>query len=113
MLNEDSCPPFMEDDEIKAKVEQFRSRFARCTRFPVDIESLVEIDLKIDIQPEKGLKSYGNTDAFISSDFRTMHVDEYEYLDERYINRQGTCDCRFRINSILIGMGEDRITRSA
>jgi Zn-dependent peptidase ImmA (M78 family) len=87
MANEDICPPFMEDDEIKAKAEHFRSRFARCKKFPIDIEGLVEVDLKIYIQPEKGLKSYGNTDAFISSDFRTMHVDEYEYMDERYVNR--------------------------
>jgi len=40
MANEDLCPPFMEDDEIKAKVEHFRSRFARCRKFPIDIEGL-------------------------------------------------------------------------
>jgi len=44
---DDFCPPFLEISEIKKKVEDFRSRFPRCNKFPIDMEALLEQDLQI------------------------------------------------------------------
>ena len=84
---DDFCPPFLEVSEIKKKVEDFRSRFSRCNIFPIDMEALLEQDLRISIQPIKRLRSAILTDAFISSDFRTLYVDEYEYMNDYFQNK--------------------------
>ncbi|MEN6600249.1 MAG: ImmA/IrrE family metallo-endopeptidase [Rectinema sp.] len=84
---DDFCPPFLEVCEIKKKVEDFRSRFSRCNIFPIDMEALLEQDLRISIQPIKRLRSAILTDAFISSDFRTLYVDEYEYMNDYFQNK--------------------------
>lgn len=84
---DDTCPPFLEVSEIKFKVESFRSRFERCKKFPIDIEGIVERDLGISIQPIKSLRKLISIDAFISSNFRTLFVDEYEYMDPRFENK--------------------------
>lgn len=87
MPNEYFCPPFMEVDEIKGKVADFRSRFARCQHYPVDIETLIEQDLGITIDFMKELRSSVGTDAYITSDFRIMYVDNHEYMDDRFSKR--------------------------
>lgn len=84
---DDLCPPFLEISEIKKRVEGFRLRFPRCNHFPVDIEALIEQDLHISIQPLPDLRKAISIDAFISSDFRTLYVDEYEYMNERFENK--------------------------
>lgn len=80
-------PPYLEVSEIKIKVASFRSRFDRCRRFPVDIEGIVERDLGISIQPIEGLRKSINIDAYISSNFRILFVDEYEYMHDRFVNK--------------------------
>ncbi|HAP54393.1 MAG TPA: hypothetical protein DCQ16_00120 [Spirochaetaceae bacterium] len=87
MLSDDLCPPFLEISEIKQKVASFRARFPKLNTFPVDIEALIEQDLGISIQPIRGLRSSINIDAFISSDFRILYVDEYEYMSDRFENK--------------------------
>jgi hypothetical protein len=84
---DDTYPPFLEVSEIKFKVESFRSRFDRCKKFPIDIEGIVERDLGISIQPIKGLRKSISIDAFVSSNFRILFVDEYEYMDARFENK--------------------------
>jgi Zn-dependent peptidase ImmA (M78 family) len=51
------------------------------------MEALVEQDLHISIQPIKSLRNAVLTDAFISSNFRTLYVDEYEYMNDSFENK--------------------------
>jgi histidinol phosphatase-like PHP family hydrolase len=87
MPNNSFCPAFIEVEEIKEKVSEFRTRFSRCQNFPVDIEMLIEKDLGISIDSIEDLRSSVDTDAYITSDFRVMYVDKYEYMNERYSKR--------------------------
>lgn len=55
---------------------------------PVPIDRIIEIDLGIDIQPEKGLIVERGFDAYISNDLKTISIDQEVYDDERFSNRR-------------------------
>lgn len=77
-------------DEINSNVEDFLRIHNPSGTIPVPIEEIIEFQLKIDIIPVPGLKDSFekvelDIDAFISSDFRNITVDEY--VQEKFSNR--------------------------
>lgn len=78
--------PFIDKTEIKKRAIAFRQKYWD-TSVPVNIERIIESKLGIEIIPVPGLVQQCNTDAFISSDWSSMHVDNERYLDERWSNR--------------------------
>ncbi len=78
--------PFLSKAEIKDKADSFRKRFWD-KPIPVDIESIIEIGLKISIVPVPGFQDLCDADALIASNWRYVYVDNSRYLDERYRNR--------------------------
>lgn len=87
MPNDNLCPLFLEANEIKRRADLLRDRFKKGKEFPIDIEAIIERDLRIDIQPIDYLRRAINIDAFISSNFRILYVDKYEYMNERFENK--------------------------
>ncbi|MFH0739953.1 MAG: ImmA/IrrE family metallo-endopeptidase [bacterium] len=78
--------PFLDNQKIKQKADDFRERFWG-KAIPVDIEKIIEFRQKITIIPLPNLQEVCNTDAFISSDWLKVFIDQAEYMDERKIKR--------------------------
>jgi len=67
--------PFIDREKIKRKADLFREKFWDDS-VPVDVEKIIDVKLKIDIIP---LPNLG--DAFISSDWKSIYVDQNKYLN--------------------------------
>lgn len=71
--------PFIGNPEIKRKADSFRMRVWG-EKIPVEIETIIEIKLKIKIIPIPNLFKLCSVDSQISSDFSSILVDQYSYL---------------------------------
>lgn len=78
-------------DRLNVIAEKFLEKHHPSLSIPVPIEKIIDVDLGIDIIPVPGLKqSYRDAgldiDAFISSDLKSITVDEYVYqiIENRY-----------------------------
>ncbi len=69
--------PFLKD--IRERADRFRKRFWG-NSIPVDMEEIIELRLKIEIMPLFGLQKSFGVDAFITSDWNLIYVDEDEYV---------------------------------
>jgi len=79
--------PYIEKREIWQSAETFRKEFWPENSLPVDIEKIVWKILKLNIEPEHGLLSEYDIDAYLKSDLTGIVVDYTRYMDERFINR--------------------------
>jgi len=82
--------PFIPEDEIRLRAQDFLKKYYPSNIIPIDIERIVEFELGISIIPVAGLKLAFDIDGWISNDLKSITVDNYEY--EKEINR-----CRFTI----------------
>jgi len=78
--------PFISNKEIKGQADLFRKKYWGDI-IPVNIEIIIEEKISIEIIPVPGLKQQCNTDAFISSDWKSVYVDNEKYMDDSYYNR--------------------------
>ena len=83
-------PILKNTDQINSDAESFLSTYNPSGAIPVPIEEIIEFQLQIDIIPVPGLKDSFkkvdlDIDAFISSDFSNITVDEY--IQEKFNNR--------------------------
>jgi len=74
--------------EIWKAAEEFRYRYVSPPdMIPVPINEIVEFDLKIDLEPQPGLRERCDIDGFLTSDLKSICVDNDCYFNERYDNR--------------------------
>lgn len=78
--------PYLSNTRIERKAELFREKFWGDS-VPIDIESIIDKKLKINVIPIPGFLKLANIDALMSSDWESIYVDRDEYLDERRHNR--------------------------
>ena len=78
--------PFLSAAFIKNRADLFRRKYWDDS-FPVEIEDIIELKLKLDIIPVSRLQKLCDTDALITSDWLSVYVDSEKYLDNRYKNR--------------------------
>jgi hypothetical protein len=78
--------PFISDSLIKEKADLFRKKYWGDI-IPVNIEIIIEENLSIKIIPEPGLYRQCSTDAYISSDWLYVFVDNDKYMEDSYYNR--------------------------
>ncbi len=74
--------PFIKN--IGERADEFRKRIWG-NSIPVDMESIIELKLKIDLMPLYGLQKSFGVDAFITSNWNLIYVDEDEY--KKFPNR--------------------------
>jgi hypothetical protein len=79
--------PYIEKREIWQSAENFRAEFWPANPLPVDIESIVEKKLKLNIEPEHDLLSESDIDAYLRIDLTGIVVDYRCFMEERFINR--------------------------
>lgn len=78
--------PFVHNGTIKLKAEEFRKDYWD-KKLPVDIEKIIDVKLKIDIIPIPSLEDICNADALITSDWKSLYIDDDLFNDERRQNR--------------------------
>lgn len=62
--------PYINNKEIKKKADLFRQKFWDDS-IPVDIETIIDVKLKIDVIPSLNLKQECDSDTLISSDWKS------------------------------------------
>lgn len=66
--------------EIEAAAAAFLQKYHPSFTIPIPIEDIVELQLKLNIVPHKGLKNNYSVDGFLSSDLTELHIDEDDYM---------------------------------
>ncbi len=79
--------PFMSQQQCWAAADQFRQQYWPSGEIPVDVLTMVEFDLDLEIRTITGLKEDADVDALLLGDWKTLIVDQQQYLDDRFINR--------------------------
>ena len=71
--------PFKNHSHIKRAAEKFLQKHHPEDTYPIPIEDIIEFQLGLDIIPLDGLHRIIDTDGFISSDLKSISVEEYVY----------------------------------
>lgn len=71
---------FLSYSEIEGLAERFLEAHHPERTLPIPIEEIVELSLKIQIVPHKDLTRLEQIDAFLSSDFTELHIDQDNYM---------------------------------
>ena len=72
---------YLTNEQIRAAADAFLARYHPSRTIPTPIENIVESGLGIDIFPIPALHSNFDVDAFITSDLKTICVDEYMMVE--------------------------------
>lgn len=78
--------PYISNLNIKNKSDTFRTKYWDKI-LPVDIEKIIDVYLEINIIPLPNLEKLCNTDALITSDWKSLYIDKDLFEDERRQNR--------------------------
>lgn len=79
--------PFISQQQCWAAADQFRQQYWPSGEIPVDVLAVAEFDLDLEIRTITGLKEDADVDALLLGDWKTLIVDQQQYLDDRFINR--------------------------
>ena len=79
--------PFIDQQEIWRQADAFRSRVHPSNELPVPVLEIVEFELDLEVRPISRLKEDNDIDALLLGDWKTIVVDQAQYMDERYANR--------------------------
>jgi len=80
--------PILSKTDIEKKVQEFCEHFGiDRTKVPVDVEVIVESDLKLRLEPEKGVASACGADALLLSHRGSIIVDYDRFMKDSWQNR--------------------------
>jgi hypothetical protein len=80
--------PILSAQAIRRKVEEFCTTYKiDQTNIPVDVEAVVEFDLKLDLRPEKGVLKRSGVDALLLSNRKAIIVDLDRFMQDNMRNR--------------------------
>jgi hypothetical protein len=79
--------PFIAPEDIWRVADDFRNHVWPSKRIPIDVLLVVEFDLGLEIRPISRLKEDNDIDALLLGDWKTIVVDQNQYMDDRYTNR--------------------------
>jgi hypothetical protein len=79
--------PFISQPQCWAAAEAFREQYWPSGDIPVDVLAVAEFDLDLEIRTITGLKEDADVDALLLGDWKTLIVDQQQYLDNRFINQ--------------------------
>jgi|SRR5271157_3598362 len=80
---------YIKKEEIRKTSEEFRNTYWKSGSIPIDMESIIEHGLRLDIIPHHGINRLDKIDAYLKSDLTGIVVDITQYMDPqgRYENR--------------------------
>ena len=81
-------PKRLRAETIRENAEEFRNKYVNPPELiPVPIEEIIEFKLNIDIIPIFGLKQLIDIEGFITSDLKSIYIDNHAYNDDRFLKR--------------------------
>jgi hypothetical protein len=78
--------PWLSKQSIQEKVDEFRKNFPRADKIPVNVEHIIEFDLRLKLCPVAGLMDDCGKDALLLSDGSVI-VDLGEFEQDRFRDR--------------------------
>jgi hypothetical protein len=87
MAPESFKAPYIDQQEIWRQADAFRSRLWPSNELPIGVLEIVEFELDLEVRPISKLKEDNDIDALLLGDWKTIVVDQAQYMDERYANR--------------------------
>ncbi len=78
--------PYISNLIILNKANKFRQKYWD-NSLPINIEKIIDVQLQIDIIPIHRLEKICNTDALITSNWKSLYIDKNLFDDERRENR--------------------------
>ena len=87
MAPESFKAPYIDQQEIWRQADAFRSRLWPSNEIPIGALEIVEFELDLEVRPISKLKEDNDIDALLLGDWKTIVVDQAQYMDERYANR--------------------------
>ena len=79
--------PFIRLDEIWGEADVFLDAYWSPPNLPVDILSIVEFDLPLEIDVVAGLREIADVDALLLGDMKTIIVDKKDFMAKHAQNR--------------------------
>ena len=79
--------PFIDQQQCWNEADKFRQQYWPSGEVPVDVLAIAEFDLELGIRTVTGLKQEADADALLLSDWKTLMVDQQQYMDSRFVNR--------------------------
>lgn len=79
--------PWVDKSTICQKADVFRDTHWKGNPLPIDMESIIEAKLGLDVVPERDMLRDYDIDAYLKRDLTGVVVDYRCYMDERYSNR--------------------------
>lgn len=78
---------WLSPNEIWNFAENVRIQYCPAAELPVDVEHIVEFDLRLNIEPMHNLLRETDMDAYLRSDLTGIIVDYDRYMEARFANR--------------------------
>jgi hypothetical protein len=79
--------PFIDQRQCWDEADRFRHRYWPSAEIPVDVLAITEFDLDFEIRTITNLREDADVDALLLGDWKTLIVDQRQYMDDRFINR--------------------------
>lgn len=79
MRQNNMTAPILSYEDINDLAEDFLREHKRADILPVDIETIIEFDLGLNIFPFPNLQETYDIEGFISGDLTVIYVDEFIY----------------------------------
>jgi hypothetical protein len=79
--------PWIDKEVLWQQAEEIRTRYWPESSVPINTEAIVELELKLDIEPKHGLLSQFDMDAYLKVDRSGIVVDYDCYMNTKFSNR--------------------------
>lgn len=79
--------PYYSSQTIRQKADDFRNTYWHSEKLPIDIEGIVELDLKLEIRPVERLKERFDIDALLFGDMKGIMLDKQDFMNDKAQNR--------------------------
>ena len=87
MYPQDFKAPFIDRSQIWREADAFRERYWPSGTIPVDVLTIAEFELDLEIRPVSRMREEEDIDALLLGDWQTLMVDQRHYMDDRYLSR--------------------------
>jgi Zn-dependent peptidase ImmA (M78 family) len=87
MVNQEFKAPYLPPSEILKVADQFLSRYHPDRNPPIPIEEIVEFQLRLGIDPTPNFKNYTGIVSALSSDLKTIYIDE-NLVNPKFFNHR-------------------------
>lgn len=79
--------PHLTTRQIKVAADGFRTQYSKQGVIPIEIEKIIDFQLGIEIVPQRNLRQICDIDAYITSNMRSIFVDQQTYDNDRMQSR--------------------------